>query len=145
MATFIKCNGSGKFLAVNSAQGSDKAGAGLIQYDFTGDGTQQWQLEQDPSGAYKIMNLGSGLVIDVPGSSQQAGTQHIQWPANGGANQLWKMVNFTSGVGVAFLNANSEQYMNVAGASEDNGASVIQYPGFEGVVPPNAQWILSDQ
>jgi hypothetical protein len=140
MATFIKNRLSGKFLAVNSQDGVN-----IIQFDFTGDGTQQWNLEQVSNGVFKIRNLGSGKVIDVPGSTNQAGTQLIQFDDNGGNNQQWIMGNISDVPNaVYFQSVATRQLINVEGRSEDNGARVIQFPFFENRIDQNAQWILSN-
>jgi hypothetical protein len=142
MATFIKCNSSGKFLAVNSAQGSNNAGTGLIQYDYTGDGTQQWAIvPKTSSSSCLILNIASGKVIDVPGSTQKAGTQLIQWYENDNENQLWNQINVTGGV--AFQNVATNQFINVAGASNNDGASIIQYPESINSIQSNSVWSLS--
>ena len=41
--------------------------------------------------SYELANLGSGLVIDVSGSSTANGGLVIQWPTNGGTNQKWTL------------------------------------------------------
>ena len=143
---FIKSAKRGKFLAVNAAQGATTSGAGLIQWEFTGDGTQQWELQTTASGSVLIRNVGSGKVIDVPGGSQNAGTQLIQFDENDGRNQLWNMISVTNtpdGAGVAFQNVATNLFINIAGASSDDGAEIIEWPEFPGGVESNTVWLLS--
>jgi len=147
MATIIQCDFSGKFLAVNAAQGANSQGAQLIQYDATGDGTQQWSVEAQQqtlggTGTYLIRNVGSNMCIDT-GATQEAGTQLIQWPQNGSQTQLWNAFPI-EGVasGFALQNAVSGLFMNVAGRSSDNLAAVIQWPE-NNAVEKNAIWVLT--
>lgn len=46
-------------------------------------------LGQNFSGYYEIVNAGSGMVLEVPSSSTNDGTDLDQWIANGGTNQEW--------------------------------------------------------
>ena len=144
MAQFIKNASTGGFLAVNAAQGPTTNGAQLIQFAFTGDGTQQWDLEQQASGAFLIKNVGSGKVIDVPHSSLNAGTQLIQFNEDGGQNQLWTMIS-VAGVpgGVVFQNVATGLFINAAGNNGNNGDPIIEWPNFPGGVQLNSVWIPS--
>lgn len=52
-------------------------------------GSQQlWKIE--PVGdAYRIINVNSGLALDIASKSRDNGGNIQQWGYNGGANQLW--------------------------------------------------------
>jgi alpha-L-fucosidase 2 len=143
MTTFIKNRLSEKFLTVFNRSHDD--GAELCQFELTGDGSQQWSLEQVEPGVFKIRNLGSGKVVDVPGGTQDAGTVLIQFDDNGGTNQLWRMGTISDVPNaVFFTNVATGQAMNVIGRSFDNNARVIQFPDFENKIPQNEQWFLSN-
>jgi hypothetical protein len=150
-ATFIKSELTGGFLAVNANEGANSPNAHIIQYSFTGDGTQQWQLNPGPmAGTVEIENLGSGLAVTDPGDSQNGGTQLVQAPFTGDAGQLWRewtvtgAPNAPGGQDVAFQNVLTNQWLNVSGGSSLNFTPIIQWPEFGNTIPQNEQFILSD-
>ncbi|MDX8032700.1 glycoside hydrolase N-terminal domain-containing protein [Lentzea sp. BCCO 10_0856] len=58
-----------------------------------GGGDNQWWKVVDAGGGYvNLVNVRTGLYVDVDGSSQADGAKVIQWPANGKANQQWQIV-----------------------------------------------------
>ena len=71
------------------------------------------------NGTYTIKSALSGMVLDDPFSSVQAGTQIIQWPSNGGNNQKWQ-VNFDGNGYYAIKNAHSGEYLT------DTGGKLVQ-------------------
>lgn len=85
--------GSGYYTIQNSANrlylsAGGSNGAALVQQNGSWSNSQLWWLK--PSGSnWIIINKSSGLAIDDPASSTQAGTGIIVWSANGGANQSW--------------------------------------------------------
>jgi len=88
--------GGGFYTLVNAATGkvlaapSTAKGAQLEQRTGTGAATEQWRL--DPAGGgYTLTNRASGLVADVNHASKAPGAAVIQWPANNGANQQWRL------------------------------------------------------
>ena len=74
----------------------------------------------------KIINVGSGKVLDVPGSSLNAGVQIQQFHDNDGANQHWGLLPDPSGAYKIFSVASS-LYLDVRGASTANHTVVQQY------------------
>jgi cytochrome c len=75
----------------------------------------------------QIKPVHSDKCLDVSGGSTSAGTQIIQFPCTGGANQKWNIHD--TGKGLHEIRAvHSDMCMDVSGASLDNGAAVIQFP-----------------
>lgn len=141
MFHFIKSVLTGKYLAVDASKGANANGTGIIQYDFTGDGTQKWDIDAVPNGEVKIRNDGSGKVIDVPNGTLDH-VQVIQFEDHNGQNQLWYLGSIPNSQAVYFQNVATHEYLNVNGASYNNGAAIIQYPG-SNPIPQNEQWLLS--
>ena len=85
--------GSGKCLEVPGS--STAQSVQLAIYTCNGGANQQWSF--DPTGSYTsssnasyvLVNLTSGWVVDVTGSSTTAGAAVKQYAANGGTNQTW--------------------------------------------------------
>jgi Ricin-type beta-trefoil lectin domain-like len=90
----------------------------------------------------KIINVGSGKVLDVPGSSLNAGIQIQQFHDNGGgANQQWGLLPDPSGSGAyKIFSVASTLYLEVRGASNVNHAVVQQNTN---VQADNQLWIFS--
>ena len=90
------------------------------------------------SGNFEIVNVASGLALNVYGGSTAGGAAVIQWPYQGTANELWTFVP-TSGGYYQIKSVNSGLVLNVKDASVRYGAPVIQWPG-EGMIPGNDEW-----
>ena len=76
----------------------------------------------------------SAKVLDIPGASNQAGTQLIQWDPHAGSNQLFRALTFgevPSGPSeihlVLLASAQNGYVLDVPGGSAE-GASVVQNP-----------------
>ena len=88
----------------------------------------------------KIINVGSGKVLDVPDSSPNAGVQIQQFHDNGGANQHWGLLPDPSGAYKIFSVAHSNLYLDVRDALTTNHAVVQQYTN---VQANNQLWIFA--
>ncbi|WP_147302958.1 RICIN domain-containing protein [Marinoscillum furvescens] len=89
---------------------------------------------------YRIVNRNSGQVLDVNGASTANGANVLQWPWNGGDNQLWEIVDLGTGYS-RIINKNSGLDLDVNMGSSTNGATVIQWPWNGG---NNQQWEVID-
>ncbi|MDQ6947304.1 MAG: RICIN domain-containing protein, partial [Actinomycetota bacterium] len=121
---------SGQFMDVSGA--SRSAGGGVIQWPNNGDPNQRWQFDPVSNDVFVIESVNSGLVLDVSGASMDPGAAVIQWPWNGGLNQQW-YVHFlydpsSNPTQVVIQSMNSGQVIDLAGASLEPGASLIQWP-----------------
>ena len=90
------------------------------------------------NGTYTLLNVNSGLALDVPGWSTANGVQIDQWANNGGNNQKWQLTNLGNNV-VELVNVNSGKALEVAGGSTANGATVDQWTYGGGA---NQQWTV---
>lgn len=95
-------------------------------------GTQYGVVPSDstPGGQVQTMtNVKAGLVADDANNSDNAGTQMIQWGANGGYNQNWVFVPST-GANAGYdeiQNRQSGLCLDVSGASTAQDQPVIQW------------------
>ncbi len=78
-----------------------------------------------PNGTYTVTNETSGLVLDDPGFSRQAGMKIQQYASNGGANQKWRFVFNGSGF-YTIQNASSNLFLTNPGGSSAAGVLVEQ-------------------
>ncbi|QQM43641.1 RICIN domain-containing protein [Streptomyces liliifuscus] len=115
--------GTGNCLAVPNANTAN--GIGLIQWDCSGDGEQQWQLEAVEGGngdRYRVRNLNSNKCLAMPNASTANGTQAIQWTCGGGSEQIWIHDSIDR-----LRNLNSDRCLAIPSASPANGTEAIQW------------------
>ncbi len=84
---------------------------------------------------YEIVNHATGWALDINGGETTAGAAAIQWPLNGGANQIWEMLP-QSGGAFALSNANSQLVLALSGAAAA-GVTLEQEPANGSVIQ---QW-----
>jgi Ricin-type beta-trefoil lectin domain-like/SdrD B-like domain/Secretion system C-terminal sorting domain len=83
----------------------------------------------DANKCYKIVNVNSGLGLDVSWASQNNDASVIQYPYGGGANQQWQIVPTTNGY-VKIVARHSGK--NLACHATANGSKVYQYDFYNG-------------
>jgi hypothetical protein len=73
-----------------------------------------------------IVNVPTGLVIGVRGSSTNDGAQLITWHSNGNASQSWSITPTGAGW-FKLVNAGSGLCVGVAAGSTADGANIVQW------------------
>ncbi|MFC4534534.1 pectate lyase [Sphaerisporangium dianthi] len=112
MSLIMRTRRTGRTLVLTAA-----TGVALVA-GITGAGTA---AEAAPtSGSYTLVNAGSGLCLDAPGSSD--GTQLVQSSCNGGGNQVWTLTS--SGGGVTLRAGSTGKCAGVKDASTSAGKAV---------------------
>lgn len=134
---------TGDFYSIMENAGSD---SNIDLYVTNGSGLSRLQFGWganpspfDPNGYYKIINLNSGLAIDVNQAATWGGASIIQWGYGGGSNQQWQMVETDFGI-YKILNRNSGLAIDVNGGSMDAGANILQWYENGGF---NQQWEIN--
>ena len=95
-----------------------------------------WVASISFAGRFEIVNVASGLTMDVQGKSTANDAPVIQWAHNGGSNQLWNFIP-TSGGYYQISNCLSSKVLTIYGASTGINANAVQDPyGSAG----NDQW-----
>ncbi len=91
---FYKVINENSGLAMVVSGASTTNGAPIIQFAYSSGTTynDEWWIQPAGNGLYNFINRLSGLNLDVTGASTNIGTQLDQWPANGGANQQFALV-----------------------------------------------------
>jgi hypothetical protein len=104
-------------LAVTAA--SSGASVALASLDCSSS-AQEWSLAASPTAnaTYAIVNHETGWVIDVDMQSTTAGASVIQWQANGGLNQEWRLAPAAGG-GFVLRNVNSNLALGVGASGAD--------------------------
>jgi glucosylceramidase len=130
---------SGKVLDVTDASAED--GAKIIIKAKSDAESQQWKMVK--AGDYvKFINRKSGKALDVPASTKDEGADIIQWDPHDDDNQQWKVdkpAKDKSDKGVFIKSRCSDLVLDVAEASQEDGARVIQWGSHGG---KNQLWEL---
>jgi O-glycosyl hydrolase len=95
------------------------ASVALVPLDC-GSIAQEWLLAAAPTvnATYAFVNHKTGWLIDVNAQSTTPGATVLQWDANGGLNQQWRLAAAAGG-GFVLRNANSGLALGVTGAGAD--------------------------
>ncbi len=88
------------------------------------------------SGVHTLANRNSSMLMDASGASTATGGKIIQWQANGGANQQWRLTKLDGNV-FTLVNVNSGLCLTVPGQSTAAGAQLEQWTCDGG---PGQQW-----
>jgi len=128
--------GGGRFLIESAANtglvldvsgASTANGAGLIVFNRNGNRNQQFQF----GGASTIVNVNSGLVLDISGGAA-SGRRLIQYRYNGGSNQQFFLVATSSSrsnydVTIRVGSSTSNLCLDITGANIRSGTAVQAY------------------
>jgi hypothetical protein len=101
--------------SVNLVPFYDAQGFNYTVYWNTGAAATTWRL----------VNVGSGLLLGVENMSTADGGRALQWSDNGTADHNWEMI--TDGSAVRFRNANSGKVLGVRDMSTADNAQVLQW------------------
>ncbi|MCO5996729.1 RICIN domain-containing protein [Actinoallomurus rhizosphaericola] len=88
------------------------------------------------SATHTLANGNSGMLMDVSGASTANGGSVIQWPANGGANQQWRLTRLADNV-YTLVSVNSGLCLDVPNQSTASGQQLQQWTCNGGA---NQQW-----
>jgi hypothetical protein len=92
------------------------------------------------NGIYNIVNLNSGLLVDVKGANTTNSSPVDQWPSNGGGNQQWGVTNVGGGV-YKIIGIQSGLALDVFGSGTANGTLIDIYTYNSTYL--NQQWSFS--
>jgi hypothetical protein len=91
----------------------------------TPDRWQKWNAVDLGTGYYKIVNLFSGKVLDVPGSATTQGLQLQQYDWNGSNAQQWQ-ITLVSGSNYKIINRGNGLAITNEAGSTTNGTAITQ-------------------
>jgi hypothetical protein len=88
--------------------------------------TVYWNTGGQNSGtSYRLVNVGSGLVLGIQGMSTSDGGRALQWNDSGTADHNWEMI--ADGNAVRFRNVHSGKVLGVRDMSTADNAEVLQW------------------
>ena len=125
---------SGKVLDVAGPSNDD--GANIHQWSWVNGESQQWRLEADDIGAYKVFNRASGALPDVAGGSWDNGANVQQWSDVGTPQQRWLLQPVGDGF-YKLVNRETGRVMEAIYDDNTDGGNVQQWDYVGGT---NQQW-----
>jgi len=101
------------------------SGSEVQQQTFTGANTQLWRIQNIGASHFKISSVANGKVLDVSGSSREAGAKILQYDWNDGFNQKWHVIDCGDGYH-RFVSVNTlGKVAEISGSSKSSGAGVV--------------------
>lgn len=104
-----------------AAQGDDIP---VIQYPWTGNTNERWEVEPTSAGYYRLKAVHSGKCLNVRGGGNEDDARIIQYTCGNAANEQWKFV--PKGIGYQVVARGSGKCLNVRGGVGANNP-LIQY------------------
>jgi hypothetical protein len=96
----------------------------LVQSDWSGADSQQWDIAWQGNGQYRVTGVASAKVIDN-GGTLNAGANLVIQPSSGGASQLWTILPDSDG-SYRITSAHSSLVAAISGGSTADGANIVQ-------------------
>jgi len=112
--------------------GSKSKGAQAWQYDCNRkNDNQKWRIVYKDGTWFNLVNIRTGMCLDIDGNSKSKGRKVHQWPCHKGANQQWRLDN-QGGGWFRLVVRHSNQCMDVSGGKKGNREKYIQWPCHKG-------------
>jgi len=99
-------------------------GSPLVQSDWSGGGSQQWDIAWQGNGQYRATGVASAKAIDNGGTSNTGANLVIQ-PSSGATSQRWTISSDSDGF-YRIASASSSLVADVSGGSTADGANIVQ-------------------
>jgi len=127
---------AGELLVLDVDGGSTSPSAPVITWTMDADTepgqgyNQDWEFIESPyaPGWYNIVNRNSGQCLTVEYNTSTPGNPLVQYPCNGGSNQLWNMGSIELDIDYAIPNALDGQVIDIQGGDPWPGGILDQWP-----------------
>ena len=138
-----------KTYVMDLAGGKTENGTNIAIYHYQGNDNQKFMLTENADGSYRILpkNADGTAFLEIAAASADAGANCRIWENTGSACQNWILeeVSFSGEImdttlQYQFRNANSDLYMEVADASDKDGANVQQWEANGSGENQSADW-----
>jgi type II secretory pathway pseudopilin PulG len=138
---------AGKVVSISSVQSgaknidiparSTKRGEQAIIWDSNFGANQRFLMQDSGDGYYNIINVNSGMALDIFGAHISDAAAVIQWPLHNEANQKWAVTQVEGGSYVISSALDANYVLDINGAGSANGSTLIIYEKHGG---KNQQW-----
>jgi len=129
---------SGKYLSVKNSSTANLAN--IVQYAALNNASE-WSLKT-VNAAVVLVNRNSQKAVDLPGSTQNLGTDPIQYTENDNTNQQWNLVSVGGGKYLIQSNLSNHYVLDDSASSTVDGTDIILYAANGSTGSVNQQWIM---
>ncbi len=133
----IEARSSGKVLAVEN--NSTANGANVVQWEYTGQPNQHWQVTSVGDGYYSIRAEHSNAALDIAGPTSADGANIIQNAYMGDQNQRWAFQSAGDNY-YGIISQYSGKAVDVEARSQVDGGNILQWTYNAAT---NQQWSLT--
>lgn len=133
----IEARSSGKVLTVEN--GNTASGANVVQWEYTGQSNQHWQVTSVGNGYYSIRAEHSNAALDIAGPTSADGANIIQNAYVGDQNQQWTFQSAGNDY-YGIISRYSGKAVDVEARSQANGGNILQWTYNSAT---NQQWSLT--
>ena len=127
---------SHRFIDVDNASHDNGAGVNLWAGDRSAN--EQWQLEQQPNGAFSMFARHSGKCLDLHQWSLDDAAGIVQWDWENGVNQQWWVASLDDG-SFRIMSVHSGKVLDGTW-DEGNWSQLVQWQWHGG---DNQRWLIS--
>ena len=106
--------------------GSTAEGTQIRQQTYASRASQQWKLQVNTEGFYRLLNANSTKSLDVYGASTDDLVNLIQWTSHTGQNQQWKITRDATGYYVLTARHSGKAMALKNGNQTENG-EIVQF------------------
>jgi hypothetical protein len=118
---------------------AQEQGVQMITWDSNYGANQRFKLVDAGGGYYNIINVFTGLALDIFGAKIKDGAKVIQWPLHSGANQKWAIGLTEQGNYIITSALDNRYVLDITGAGQHNGATLIIWKRHNGA---NQRWTI---
>ena len=111
---------------IDAQSGGTTDGTALQEWPCNGTGSQSYELVDDGTGAFYVVNTQANKCVDVAAGGTANGTRIQLYDCNGTAAQRFLAQDAGNGL-VSFVNANSNRCLDVTAASPTAGTALQLY------------------
>ncbi len=139
---------TGSGTATGGIRPAEPKHCGVQLYDANGTDAQRWKVKWHDDQYFSLINVSSGLALDVYGAHGEPGTEVWAYQYNGSRAQRFRMAeiegNYNPGIvrPVVFIpQVNEGARLDVMGGKDDNGTKICIYTCND---TPAQQWVIKD-
>lgn len=118
-----------------------KNGSNIFLWENNRHSTQQWTLERQTNGSFRITSLHNGGVVDAEAAAVGNGVNILTWEWFQGPQQYWYIVKNADGTHTLIAN-HSGYAMDVSASQTANGTNIQQWEPWGGETNKAQRFIL---
>ncbi|HEY4184956.1 MAG TPA: RICIN domain-containing protein, partial [Polyangia bacterium] len=102
------------------ASSNSTAGSQVVRAAYNKSASQKWMITQSAAGKYKVVNVQTGMSLDMAGGKTALNTALVQAAYTNSATQQWAFTSVADGTGFFQLKPASVPAMTIGSATNSN-------------------------